>query len=162
MKSNTHPFGIHASDANDGELKSRLKQISPQLLKTGTKLWREALKARKNAYAPYSKYKVGAALVDKRGRLVRGTNVESCNFSSICAERVAILKAASEGLRDFSMIAIAVTTPGKVAPCAACLQQMAEFCHPDFLIWVGTTKSLTTVYTFGELLAVPFTPRDLR
>src|SRR4030067_357958 len=94
------------------ELRSRLVQL--------------ALEARKQAYAPYSNYRVGAALVTSTGRFFTGANVENAAYpTSICAERVAVFKAVSEGEREF--VALAVVTVNGGTPCGACRQVLAEF-----------------------------------
>lgn len=87
-----------------------------------------ARKARNNAYIPYSKFAVGAALLAKSGRIYTGANIENASYGlTICAERTAIVKAVSEGEREFEAIAIAADTKTPVLPCGACLQVMAEF-----------------------------------
>lgn len=87
-----------------------------------------ARKARNNAYIPYSKFAVGAALLAKSGRIYTGANIENASYGlTICAERTAIVKAVSEGEREFEAIAIAADTEKPVLPCGACLQVMAEF-----------------------------------
>lgn len=95
---------------------------------TPRELMAEAEKARKSSYSPYSRFAVGAALLTKSGRVVRGCNVENSSFGlSCCAERTAVFKAVSEGEREF--VAIAVTSgPGRSsAPCGACRQVLHEF-----------------------------------
>lgn len=93
-----------------------------------------ARKARNNAYIPYSKFAVGAALLAKSGRIYTGANIENASYGlTICAERTAIVKAVSEGEREFEAIAIAADTKDPVLPCGACLQVMAEF-HIDRVI----------------------------
>lgn len=87
-----------------------------------------ARKARNNAYIPYSKFAVGAALLAKSGCIYTGANIENASYGlTICAERTAIVKAVSEGEREFEAIAIAADTEKPVLPCGACLQVMAEF-----------------------------------
>jgi len=120
------------------------------------RLMAEAEKAREHAYAPYSKLKVGAALLTRGGRIVRGCNVENASFGlSICAERNAVWKAVSEGERDF--VAVAVTAgPGSTAsPCGACRQVLREF-SPDLLVcWRGAGGRLVKE-TIESLLRRPF------
>jgi cytidine deaminase len=95
-------------------------------------LIREALEARGRSYAPYSKFAVGAALLTVSGQIVSGVNVENASYGmTICAERAAVFAAVSQGLREFTAIAIA--TPGGHAPCGACRQVLAEFA-PDLLL----------------------------
>lgn len=87
-----------------------------------------AQKARENAYAPYSKFKVGAALETKTGKIYTGANVENSSFGlSMCAERIAIFKAVSEGEKEFKRLAIVADTKDVVSPCGACRQVMSEF-----------------------------------
>jgi cytidine deaminase len=96
----------------------------------------EAEKARRAAYAPYSRFSVGAALLARDGRIYHGCNVENSSFGlSICAERNAVWKAVSEGVRDF--VAVAVTAGPKVAasPCGACRQVLHEFAPDLWVVW---------------------------
>ena len=119
------------------------------------RLMAEAEKAREHAYAPYSKLKVGAALLTRAGRIVRGCNVENTSFGlSICAERNAGWKAVSEGERDF--VAVAVTAgPQSASPCGACRQVLREF-SPDLLVfWRGAGGRLEKE-TIENLLRKPF------
>jgi len=95
--------------------------------------------AMEKAYAPYSGFRVGAALLAKSGKVYLGCNIENASFSpTICAERTAFAKAVSEGEREFTAIAVAGGKDGKVdgicPPCGVCRQVMQEFCGPDFLI----------------------------
>ncbi len=117
-----------------------------------------ALKARDRAYAPYSHFKVGAALLTESGRVYAGCNIENAAYSPTnCAERTAFFKAVSEGERNF--IAIAITgdredrkTPGIFSyPCGVCRQVMFEFCGEDFKIIVATDAAHYQMYTLGEL-----------
>ena len=115
---------------------------------------REALK---NAYAPYSKFKVGAALLAKNCAVTTGVNVENASFgATICAERTAFVKAISEGIREFEAIAI-VSSAGTALPCGICRQFMQEFCDGDFKIITGDDEDSLKVYTLSELLPSGFT-----
>lgn len=88
-----------------------------------------ALAARENAHAPYSKFRVGAALEDGNGRVHTGCNVENATYGlTLCAERVAVFKAISEGAREFRRIAIAADNETLTPPCGACRQILWEFC----------------------------------
>ena len=105
-------------------------------------LVRQAKKAMAFAYAPYSGYKVGAALLTKSGKLYLGCNIENAAFGPTnCAERTAIFKAVSEGEREFSCIAVVGGKDGVVEdvfpPCGICRQVMQEFCAPDFMVYMG-------------------------
>ena len=113
-----------------------------------------AKKAAENAYAPYSKFKVGAALLTKDGKIFTGCNVENASYGlTMCAERVAIFKAVSEGYREFE--AIAIYAEGNMPyPCGACRQVIAEFVDKKFLFIISNGDKVET-YTLGDLL--PFT-----
>jgi cytidine deaminase len=119
-----------------------------------------ANKARHLAYAPYSNYPVGAALRTKSGRIFTGCNVENAAYpTGICAERVAIFKAVSEGERDFEIIAIA--TPNGGSPCGSCRQVMAEF-GLDTIVLIGDSEGrVVQETTVNALLPAAFVPRDL-
>ena len=124
------------------------------------KLIEKAKIARENAYAPYSKYYVGAALLCKNGKVYTGCNVENHGIMSICAERVAFAKAISEGEKEFECLAIyggkdeqsAEHTP----PCGYCRQFMSEFVNKDFKIYVGNSKGEIVTYNMKELLPYSF------
>ena len=124
-------------------------------------LIRVALEARKKAYAPYSKYQVGAAILGKSGRIFSGCNVENASFgATICAERTAAVKAVSEGETGF--IALAVATDGKEpgAPCGICRQFLAEFGLDLIMILVNLDgKKIET--TLKEYLPGAFVPDSL-
>jgi cytidine deaminase len=119
-----------------------------------------ANEARQRAYAPYSHYSVGAALRAKSGRVFTGCNVENAAYpTSICAERVAVFKAVSEGEREFEVIA--VVTPNGGSPCGSCRQVLAEFgLETRVLIGDGQGR-LVQETTVGGLLPGAFTPKDL-
>jgi cytidine deaminase len=105
-----------------------------------------AVQARENAHAPYSKFRVGAALEDSQGRVHTGCNVENATYGlTVCAERVAVLKAVSEGVRSFRRIAIAADTETLTPPCGACRQILWEFCGDIEVLLVnpqGKTETL--------------------
>ena len=107
-----------------------------------------AIKASQNAYAPYSKYKVGAALLTADGTVYTGCNVENASYGLIvCAERIAAFKAVSEGHQKFSALALAAGTKTPGFPCGACLQVLAEFCSHTMPVYC-TTLSGKPVQTF--------------
>lgn len=110
-------------------------------------LIRQALAARRRAYAPYSKFRVGAALLTAAGRIFQGCNVENASYGlTICAERAAVAAAVTAGYRKFQAAAIAGgTRQAPLYPCGACLQVLAEFCAPDcpiILIPAGRSAAL--------------------
>lgn len=116
------------------------------------KLLEMAEKAMENAYAPYSKFKVGAALLCADGTVFTGCNVENSSFgATICAERTAVCKAVSEGRRDFEAIAIVSSEGGKTFPCGICRQVLGEF-SPQMRIILRDEDGAHVSYPFGELL----------
>ncbi len=119
-----------------------------------------ANEARRRAYAPYSNYRVGAALRTKSGRIFTGVNVENAAYpDSICAERVAVFKAVSEGERDFE--AVAVVTDNGGAPCGSCRQVLAEFGLDTVVLIADQDGRLTQETTVGGLLPGAFQPYHL-
>ena len=129
-------------------------------------LMQAAEQARKNAYAPYSGFFVGAALLTKGGKLYTGCNIESASYTPTnCAERTAFFKAVSEGEREFEAIAIVggkgETLSDLCAPCGVCRQVMAEFCDKDFRILLGTSQSYQ-VYSLEALFPLSFGKDDLK
>lgn len=119
-----------------------------------------AIEAKNAAYAPYSGYKVGAALLTKSGKAYTGANIENASFSpTVCAERTAFFKAISEGEREFSMIAIAGGKGNNISsayPCGVCRQVMTEFCNDDFKILVIKDNGEYDTFTLGNLLPFSF------
>ncbi len=119
------------------------------------------------AYAPYSGFCVGAALLTKTGKIYTGCNIENAAYTpSICAERTAFSKAVSEGEREFSAICIAGGKQGNITgytpPCGVCRQVMMEFCDPDtFLVILTKGPGQVKCYTLAELLPAGFGPEDL-
>ena len=124
-----------------------------------TELLDLARKARKRAYAPYSHYKVGAALLGKSGTVYTGCNVENASYGhTVCAERTAVLKAVSEGEIEFE--AIAVVTRNGGSPCGACRQVLSEF-SPELIIFIADTDREYRTTTLKQLLPDSFTPAHL-
>ena len=128
-----------------------------------------AYEAREMSYAPYSQFKVGAALLAKSGKIYKGCNIENAAFTPTnCAERTAFFKAVSEGEREFVAIAI---VGGKeeeenltfCAPCGVCRQVMMEFCDPkEFQIILGRGNKEYKIYLLDELLPLGFGPENLK
>lgn len=118
-------------------------------------LMKIACKARQNAYAPYSHFAVGAALLAESGRVYTGCNIENASYGlTCCAERNAIFAAVGAGERRFKMLAVAADSPEPVAPCGACRQVIAEFGIP--LVVMGNLKEATKTMTAEELLPYGF------
>ena len=118
-------------------------------------LMKIARKARQNAYAPYSHFAVGAALLAESGRVYTGCNIENASYGlTCCAERNAIFAAVGPDERRFKMLAVAADSPEPVAPCGACRQVIAEFGIP--LVVMGNLKEATKTMTAEELLPYGF------
>lgn len=119
-----------------------------------------ATHARRWAYVPYSHYAVGAALLTTSGKVYDGVNIENASYPlTICAERVAVFKAVSEGETSFEAIAVVTSNGG--SPCGACRQVLAEY-GLDTVVWIADeTGRLVQETTVGGLLPGAFTPRDL-
>jgi len=133
---------------------------------TDKELCAQAIRAMERSYAPYSGYRVGAALLTADGTVYTGCNIENASYTpTICAERTAVFKAVSEGARQFTAIAVAGGKDGVISgafpPCGVCRQVMAEFCSPDFPILVVTGEDTFVRYTLGELLPNGFGPAHL-
>ena len=129
-------------------------------------LMNNAAKARENSYAPYSGFRVGAALLLEDGSIVTGCNVENASYGLCnCAERTAFFKALSDGKKDFLAIAITGGLQEEsegVFPCGACRQVMREFCDPDsFMILVRGKDGAIEEYRLEELLPHSFGPGNL-
>lgn len=115
-----------------------------------------ALAARENAFAPFSKFKVGAAVESVDGRMFTGCNVENATYGlTICAERLAVFKALSEGARRFQRVAVAADTEKLTPPCGACRQVLWEFCG-DVEITLVNLRGKTESYQLRELFPKPF------
>ena len=142
------------------KLIEKIEDRLPELIK-------KAIDMRNYSYAPYSKFRVGAALLAKDGKIYGGCNIENAAYGpSNCAERTAFFKAVSEGVREFTAIAIAGGPEEGIvdfcAPCGVCRQVMAEFCEADsFLVILAKSVEEYEVYTLSELFPKSFSPRDL-
>ncbi len=119
-----------------------------------------AIKARENAYSPYSHFAVGAALLCEDGTLFEGCNIENASYGlTNCAERTAIFKAVSEGHVTFKALAVDADTEGPCAPCGACRQVVAEFKIP--IIIMGNLMGNVKIVTIEELLPFSFSESEL-
>lgn len=123
-----------------------------------------AVEAMGHAYAPYSGYKVGAALLCADGKVYQGCNIENASFTpTICAERTAFFKAIYDGERDFTAIAVVGGKDGVITgafpPCGVCRQVMREFCEDDFLIYFGGPDGSWEAHTLADILPYSFSAR---
>lgn len=126
------------------------------------RLIEEAKKAREMAYVPYSKFKVGAALVTKQGKVYHGCNIENAAYSLCnCAERTALFKAFSEGEKHFQALYVVADTKRPVPPCGACRQVIAELCPSDMEVILTNLNGDVEVTTVEKLLPGAFSPEDL-
>ena len=123
------------------------------------KLIQAAAKARERAVAPYSNFKVGAALLTRQGKIITGANVESASYGlTCCAERVALFTALTGGNKNFSAIAVVARAENGPTPCGACRQLLAEYA-PDAVVWVADSRALRKArsFTVKDLLPNAFT-----
>lgn len=129
---------------------------------TEKELIEAAREVRERAYAPYSKFKVGAAIRTKDGKIYTGCNVESASYGlTVCAERVAIWKAVSEGEKEFAEIAVVADTQELTPPCGVCRQIIWEFCN-DIPVIFANLKGNSEVVTMKELLPRAFDTKFLK
>jgi cytidine deaminase len=120
-----------------------------------TELVRAALQAQKNAVAPYSRFRVGAALLTLSGAIIGGANVESASYGlTCCAERVALFKALTDGHTDFVAIAIVAPLAGGATPCGACRQLLAEYA-PKAAVWVADSRKPQIIRAFSVSRLLP-------
>lgn len=134
---------------------------------TPEKLIHLAIQAMDNAYAPYSGYRVGAALLCRDGTVYQGCNIENAAYGPTnCAERTAVFKAVSEGHRDFTAIAICGGKDGKITgtfpPCGVCRQVLREFCGDGFTVYLADKDGKYQTLTLGQLLPYSFGAESLK
>jgi len=128
---------------------------------TDQELIQLAVQVREQAYVPYSKFKVGAALLSVDGRVFTGANVENASYGlTICAERAALFKAVSEGAQRYTTIAVVTDLADPASPCGACRQVLAEFA-PELKVIMANTAGKVVSTTIAELLPLAFTPEKL-
>lgn len=126
------------------------------------KLIEEAKIAREKAYVPYSKFKVGAAILTEDGKIYHGCNIENAAYSMCnCAERTAIFKAYSEGDKKFTAMAVVADTDRPCSPCGACRQVIAELCPKDMKVFLTNLKGDIQEISIEGLLPGAFSPEDL-
>ena len=133
-----------------------------------TKLIETAFEARENAYTPYSHFRVGAALLAKNGQVFKGCNIENASYPvTICAERTALFKAVSEGVREFEAIAIVGSMEGHrntliTSPCGVCRQMLFEFGGPQLIVIMAKSETDYEEMTLDQLLPLGFGPDNLQ
>ncbi|WP_091484033.1 cytidine deaminase [Gracilibacillus orientalis] len=122
----------------------------------------EAKKAREKAYVPYSKFKVGAALLDDKGNIFHGCNIENAAYSMCnCGERTALFHAYATGSKNFEMMAVVADTDRPVSPCGACRQVLAELCDPNMKVLLTNLQENVEETTVKELLPGAFIADDM-
>ncbi len=120
----------------------------------------EAIEAREHSYSPYSRFKVGAALKSKSGKIYTGTNVENASYGlTVCAERTAVYKAVSQGEREFEALAIFTDTEDLTPPCGACRQVLWEFSRDLVVILANSNEK--KILKLSDLLPLPFRKGNL-
>jgi cytidine deaminase len=125
-------------------------------------LIQEANKAREFAYVPYSKFKVGAALVSKEGQVFHGCNIENASYGMTnCAERTALFKAYSDGVTQFDSLVVVADTDGPVSPCGACRQVISELCDAEMEVVLTNLKGDIQRIQVKDLLPGAFSSKDL-
>jgi len=121
----------------------------------------QATQARERALAPYSGFRVGAAIESRDGRIFTGCNIENASYGlSLCAERVALSKALSEGVKDFRAIGIVIDSDSLASPCGACRQLLWEYCG-NIVVYLHSLKGLDAEHRMADLLPFPFDSSNL-
>jgi len=140
-----------------------VSKIKQRILMKHGELVKLALKAKEFAYAPYSKFKVGAAILTDDGEVFTGCNIENSSYSlTICAERVAIFKAYSTGKRKFKSIAIVSDAKNYTSPCGACRQVLMDLAGEELEVILTNSKGRKKILKLKELLPLPFSSKDLK
>jgi cytidine deaminase len=123
----------------------------------------KALEIKERAYAPYSKYRVGAAAMTADGRIFTGVNIENASYGlTVCAERVALFKGVTEGYTNFVALAVSVDTEAPGSPCGACRQVLTEFMEQDASVYLVNHKGEGTEVTVAQLLPGAFSGKSLK
>ena len=126
------------------------------------KAWRTAVQTRQNAYAPYSKFQVGAAIIDDQGRTHPGCNVENASYGgTICAERNAVLRAVADGAKSVNDVVVVTKMNPPAPPCAMCLQVLSEFATANTRVWLADLDGIKESLLLSELLPRHFGPKAL-
>ena len=146
----------------EGEKLSKIKATRVLDEESLNLLYTEALKAKQNSYSPYSKFRVGAALLAENGRVFTGCNVENASYGgTICAERTAVVRAVSEGCTKFIAIAVVTDKEACVSPCGLCRQFMVEFGKNLIVVQCSNSGKMLILELGKDLLPLSFGPEDL-
>lgn len=138
-------------------------KIKQKNLMTNEELIKLAKEVQKKAHAPYSKFRVGSALLTEDGEVFTGCNIENSSYSlTICAERVAIFKAYSEGKRKFKKIAIVSDSKNFISPCGACRQVLMDLAGGELEVILTNSIGEIKIFKLSELLPLPFGSKDLK
>jgi cytidine deaminase len=138
-------------------------KIKQKNLMTNEELIKLAKEVQKKAHAPYSKFRVGSALLTEDGEVFTGCNIENSSYSlTICAERVAIFKAYSEGKRKFKKIAIVSDSKNFISPCGACRQVLMDLAGGELEVILTNSMGEIKIFKLSELLPLPFGSKDLK
>ncbi|WP_140945936.1 cytidine deaminase [Candidatus Thermokryptus mobilis] len=138
-------------------------KIKQKNLMTNEELIKRAKEVQKKAHAPYSKFRVGSAILTDDGEVFTGCNIENSSYSlTICAERVAIFKAYSEGKRKFKKIAIVSDSKNFISPCGACRQVLMDLAGPELEVILTNSMNEMKVVKLSELLPLPFGSKNLK
>ena len=122
-----------------------------------SELIKKAMSARENAYAPYSRFKVGAALLCEDGSIFTGFNIENKSYpATMCAERTALYSAIGQGHKKFKAIAVIGSSPEPCYPCGICRQVFSEFCDGEFIFYICSEDGSCVEKTFDEILPYTF------
>lgn len=137
-------------------------KAQPKLPREVEAAWRQAIQVRKMAYAPYSKFQVGAVLIDDQGRLHSGCNVENASYgATICAERTAMLRAVADGAKSVRHVVVVTDMNPPAPPCALCLQVLSEFSIETTKVWLADLKGVEEVLKVSDLLPRHFGAKSL-
>lgn len=132
----------------------------PDIIK---KAHKKAIQARENSYSPYSKFKVGAAVVTNKKNIFSGTNVENASYGgTVCAERIAIFEAVKNAEKKILEVVVVTEAKNATPPCGFCRQVIAEFMSSKTRVWLANTKEILECYKAEDLLPKAFTPKDLK
>ncbi len=144
---------------HDGISDSKITTVLPAAIE---KAWNLAVRTRQNAYAPYSKFQVGAALIDDQGKMHPGCNVENASYGgTICAERNAMLRAVADGAKTVKDVVVVTKMNPPAPPCAICLQVLSEFATEQTRVWLGDLNGVKESMLLSELLPRHFGPKAL-